>query len=84
MNDSSFRGVCLDLNIYEADPNVCIQKTALAVYHVSSEGSKADKPDKFADKPWITSEESFEVYLESVNSSSERICRSVRTGIALL
>ena len=66
VNDHFSRGVPLDIDVYEADPDVCIQNAALAADHISSESNKADKPEKFTYKSWITWEESIEVYLESL------------------
>ena len=70
VNDATSRGVLIDLNIYEQDPDTCIQNAALAADHAAKDSTSANKPEKFAYKSWITWEESVDIYLESIISSS--------------
>lgn len=69
VNDSYSRGVPVDLYTYEVDPDICIHNAVLAADH-AEDSTAADKPEKFTYKDWITWEESVEVYLESVISST--------------
>ncbi|GFH56845.1 hypothetical protein CTEN210_13321 [Chaetoceros tenuissimus] len=70
VNDATSRGVPINLAVYQHDPDVCMQNSALAADHVEQDTTKAGKPDKFEYANWITWEESVEVYLESVISNA--------------
>ena len=70
VNDSTSRGVPVDVDLYQQDPDICIQNAALAADHAAQDQTTAEKPEKFTYKEWITWEESVEVYLESVGSSA--------------
>lgn len=65
VNDRFGRGLAIDLNEYEADPNVCIENAVLAADHSKDTSTVADKPEKFSYKEWISWEESFDTYLDS-------------------